>query len=67
MHNLNTAKISSRSRLLDLVDKELLIEILKAFTRATGLTANIVDVKGRSIFNKKMPRKIVLFVSSFGS
>lgn len=61
MHNLNTAKISSRSRLLDLVDKELLIEILKAFTRATGLTANIVDVKGRSIFNKKDAQKNCTF------
>lgn len=43
---------SSRAHLLQLVDKNLLVEILDAFTNVTGLTANIVDMEGRSIFSK---------------
>lgn len=42
----------SRKRLLELVDKDVLKNILDAFTKATGLTANIVDTEGRSIFSK---------------
>ena len=41
------AKLSKRDQLLDIVDKELLIKILNAFTKATDLTANIVDIQGR--------------------
>jgi len=44
---------SSRHRLLQLVDKNVLKNLLTAFTKATGLTANIVDTKGRSIFFKE--------------
>jgi len=43
---------STRAYLLQLVDKNLLVEILNAFTNVTGLTANIVDTEGRSIFSK---------------
>jgi ligand-binding sensor protein/AraC-like DNA-binding protein len=49
--------LSSRERLLQLVDKEVIIKILDAFTKVTGLTANIVDVKGHSIFSKKDAQK----------
>ena len=42
----------TRAHLLQLVDKNLLVEILNAFTNVTGLTANIVDTAGRSIFSK---------------
>lgn len=42
----------SRKRLLELGDKGILKNILDAFTKATGLTANIVDTEGRSIFSK---------------
>jgi len=38
---------------LQLVDKNVLKNLLTAFTKATGLTANIVDTKGRSIFFKE--------------
>ncbi|MDA8235538.1 MAG: PocR ligand-binding domain-containing protein [Clostridia bacterium] len=48
---------SSRSRLLQLVDKEVLKKLLDAFTKATGLTANIVDTDGRSIFSKEDAQK----------
>lgn len=44
---------SNRHRLLQLVDKDVLKDLLTAFTKATGLTANIVDTKGRSIFMKE--------------
>ncbi len=43
---------ATRAHLLQLVDKNLLVEILDAFTNVTGLTANIVDTAGRSIFSK---------------
>lgn len=48
---------SSRTNLLQLVDKNVLKKILDAFTKATGLTANIVDIKGRSIFSKADAQK----------
>lgn len=38
---------------MQLVDKNVLKNLLTAFTKATGLTANIVDTKGRSIFFKE--------------
>lgn len=41
-----------RSRLLELVDKDVLKRILASFTDATGLTANIVDTAGKSIFSR---------------
>ena len=44
-------------RLFQLVDKEIIIKILDAFTNVTGLTANIVDVEGHSIFSKKDAQK----------
>ncbi|MFZ3172436.1 MAG: PocR ligand-binding domain-containing protein [Carboxydocellales bacterium] len=47
----------SRNRLLELVDKGVLKNILNAFTKATGLTANIVDTEGRSIFSKADAQK----------
>lgn len=47
----------NRKRLLEIVDKDFLKNILDAFTKATGLTANIVDVNGRSIFSKKDAQK----------
>lgn len=40
------------SQLLKLVDKNLLIDILRSFTDATGLTANIVTTEGTSIFSR---------------
>lgn len=48
---------SNRSRLLQLVDRNLLKNILDSFTNATGLTANIVDVEGKSIFCKADAQK----------
>ena len=51
------AKLSKRAQLLDIVDKELLIKILNAFTKATDLTANIVDIQGRSIFSREDAQK----------
>lgn len=47
----------NRGKLLELVDKDLLKNILDAFTKATGLTANIVDVEGRSIFSRHDAQK----------
>lgn len=44
---------SSRNHLLQLVEKDVLKKLLDAFTKATGLTANIVDIGGRSIFSKE--------------
>lgn len=49
--NINDS--SSRTRLLQLVEKDTLKKLLSAFTKATGLTANIVDIEGRSIFSKE--------------
>ncbi len=43
---------SGRMRLLQLVDRKLLVKILSVFTNVTGLTANIVDRDGYSIFSK---------------
>ncbi|MBF7096387.1 PocR ligand-binding domain-containing protein [Alkalibacter mobilis] len=48
---------NNRKQLLEIVDKDFLKNILDAFTKATGLTANIVDVEGRSIFSKKDAQK----------
>ncbi|MGI6630673.1 MAG: PocR ligand-binding domain-containing protein [Bacillota bacterium] len=45
-----TSLTCQRSRLLDLVDKNALKKLLNAFSNATGLRANIVDVEGKSIF-----------------
>lgn len=47
----------NRLQLLKLIDKDLLKNILNAFTKATGLTANIVDTEGRSIFSRKDAQK----------
>jgi len=44
---------NKRNRLLELVEKDALKNILKSFTNATGLTANVVDITGRSIFSKE--------------
>ncbi|RBP66656.1 AraC family transcriptional regulator [Alkalibaculum bacchi] len=55
------AKLSKRAQLLDIVDKELLIKILNAFTKATDLTANIVDIQGRSIFSREDAQKSCRF------
>ncbi len=43
---------TNRERLLEIVDKDILKNVLNAFTKATGLSANIVDIEGRSIFSK---------------
>src|SRR5665647_344392 len=53
----NFGVLSSRAYLLQLVDKEVMKEILDAFTMVTGMTANIVDVEGHSIFAKKDAQK----------
>jgi len=37
-------------RLLDLVEKRTLMKLLTAFSNATGMRANIVDITGKSIF-----------------
>lgn len=44
---------SKRHRLVQLVDKDILKSLLTSFTKATGLTANIVDTQGRSVFSKE--------------
>ena len=44
---------NKRTRLLELVEKDVLKKVLRSFTNATGLTANIVDIDGRSIFSKE--------------
>ncbi|AOY74952.1 PocR ligand-binding domain-containing protein [Clostridium formicaceticum] len=51
----------SRKNLLQLVDKNVLKKILDAFTKATGLTANIVDTEGKSIFSKEDAQKSCKF------
>lgn len=43
----------SRKRLLNFIDISTLKKILNSFTMATNLTANIVDIEGKSIFSKK--------------
>ncbi|AFA49054.1 PocR ligand-binding domain-containing protein [Acetobacterium woodii] len=55
--NKKYGTLSSRARLLQLVDKEIITKILDSFTKVTGLTANIVDVEGHSIFSKKDAQK----------
>ncbi|MGV8905094.1 MAG: PocR ligand-binding domain-containing protein [Acetobacterium sp.] len=55
--NSNIGVLSSRAYLLQLVDKEVMKKILDAFTIVTGMTANIVDVDGHSIFSKKDAQK----------
>ena len=52
---------SSRKKLLNFVEISTLKEILNAFTTTTGLTANIVDVDGRSIFSRKNNTKCCEF------
>lgn len=52
---------SSRKKLLNFVDIKTLKEILNAFTMATDLTANIVDVEGKSIFSKNDAQKCCKF------
>jgi AraC-like DNA-binding protein/ligand-binding sensor protein len=49
----NCSQNNKRTRLLELVEKDVLISLLRSFTNATGLTANIVDTDGRSIFSKE--------------
>lgn len=39
--------------LLELIEKDVLKKVLKSFTNATGLTANIVDTEGHSVFGKE--------------
>lgn len=51
------AKASNRRRLVELVEKDVLKNLLDAFTNATGLTANIVDTEGHSIFSKADAQK----------
>jgi len=55
--NSNSRGLSSRAYLLQLVDKEMMKKILDAFTTVTGMTANIVDVDGHSIFSKNDAQK----------
>jgi len=57
LNKRNYGVLSSRDHLLQLVDKEVIIKILDAFTTVTGMTANIVDVQGHSIFSKKDAQK----------
>ena len=54
-------RYDSRQELLNLIDMESLKEILNAFTTTTGLTANVVDVNGRSIFARKDVTKCCKF------
>ncbi len=49
----NEKQSSQRARLLELVEKDVLKKILRSFTSVTGLTANIVDIDGHSIFSKE--------------
>lgn len=44
---------SKRTRLLELIEKDVLKKVLNSFTNATGLTANIVDTEGHSVFGKE--------------
>lgn len=54
---LHNGPASSRNRLLEVVDRNVVKKILDSFTNATGLTANIVDVNGKSIFCKADAQK----------
>lgn len=51
----------TRKKLLNFVDIKTLKEILNAFTMATNLTANIVDVEGKSIFSRNDAQKCCKF------
>lgn len=51
----------ARSQLLNFVDINTLKDILNAFTLTTGLTANVVDVDGRSIFSRKDAQNVCEF------
>ena len=44
---------SKRAQLLDFVDKDKLKNLLNSFTKATGLSASIVDIDGKCIFSKE--------------
>lgn len=57
LNKKNFGVLSSRAYLLQLVDKEVMKKILDAFTMVTGMTANIVDINGHSIFTKKDAQK----------
>lgn len=60
-NNDKMVRYDSRQELLNLIDMESLKEILNAFTTTTGLTANVVDVNGRSIFARKDVTKCCKF------
>ena len=49
------------SDLLKLLDKDFLRRLLEDFTEATGLTANIVSIEGRSIFSRADAQKNCTF------
>ena len=51
----------SPSDLLKLLDKDFLRRLLEDFTQATGLTANIVSIEGRSIFSRADAQKNCTF------
>ncbi len=51
----------SPSDLLKLLDKDFLRRLLEDFTEATGLTANIVSIEGRSIFSRADAQKNCTF------
>ena len=51
----------SPSDLLALLDKNFLRELLEDFTTATGLTANIISIEGRSIFSRSDAQKNCTF------
>lgn len=44
-------KTNNGCRLLELVEKDVLVKILKSFYHATGLRANIVDTEGKAILH----------------
>lgn len=48
---------SGRKKLLEILGIDVAKKLLESFTNATGLTANIVDVNGRSIFSKEDAQK----------
>ena len=51
----------SPSDLLKLLDKDFLRRLLEDFTAATGLTANIISIEGRSIFSRADAQKNCTF------
>lgn len=51
----------SPSDLLKLLDKDFLRRLLEDFTAATGLTANIISIEGRSIFSHADAQKNCTF------